>query len=65
MVVYYVGKKGDRTGGQAGCIGCVCRPDRDRIVSRFEWIPNGNDPDFKHCIVEKTKRNIMQGKVRR
>ena len=45
--------------------GCVCRPDRNRIVSRFEWIPNGNDPDFKHCIVEKTKRNIMQGKVRR
>ena len=61
MIVYYVGVK-EGINGQSGCIGCICRPDR--TVSRSEWTPQGLDPDFKHAIVEKTKQNNRQGKVR-
>ena len=64
MAVYYVGEPVQKsTYGQAGCIGCICRPDRP--VSRVGWIPRGADPNFKHCIVAKVKNVINQGKVRR
>ena len=64
MAVYYVGKPYQRdTKGQAGCIGCICRPDRP--VSRGGWTPRGADPNFKHCIVAKVKNETNQGKVRR
>ena len=63
MIVYYIGPSGEKIGGRAGCIGCVCRPDRT-ISSKSGWVPRGGDPDFKHCMVEKTRFNDKQGKVR-
>ena len=64
MAVYYVGEPVQKsTYGQAGCIGCICRPDRP--VSRVGWTPRGADPNFKHCIVAKVKNETNQGKVRR
>ena len=63
IVVYYVGEPVQKTTfGLAGCIGCICRPDRP--VSRLGWVPRGADPNFKHCIVAKTKNETIQGKVR-
>ena len=63
IVVYYVGEPMQKsTFGMAGCIGCVCRPDRP--VSRLDWTPRGADPNFKHCTVAKTKIEANQGKVR-
>ena len=69
ITVYYVGDPVQKTTfGKAGCIGCVCRPDRpvSRLSSRprLDWIPRGADPNFKHCIVAKTKNETNQGKVR-
>ena len=68
MIVYYVGEPvenfGGTTYGLAGCIGCVCRPDW-RTITRLDWIPRGSDPDFKHCILAKTKFENRQGKVRK
>ena len=61
--VYFVGQKGGGIEGRAGCIGCICRPDRT-VSKFFEWTIQGEDPDFKHAIVEKTKQNKRQGKVR-
>ena len=67
MIVYYVGEPVEKIGGTmfglAGCIGCVCRPDW-RTITRNDWTPRGNDPDFKHCILAKTKHENRQGKVR-
>ena len=74
MVVYYVGDQleidGRTIAGEAGCIGCICRPDRPVLEKRFSWKPNGIDPNFKHCIVAKTTHPdrstsiLKQGKVR-
>ena len=62
IAVYYVGEPVQKTTfGMAGCIGCICRPDRP--VSRHGWTPRGADPNFKHCTVAKTKNEINQGKV--
>ena len=62
IAVYYVGEPVQKTTfGMAGCIGCICRPDRP--VSRLGWVPRGADPNFKHCTVAKTKNEIKQGKV--
>ena len=62
IAVYYVGEPVQKTTfGMAGCIGCICRPDRP--VSRDGWTPRGADPNFKHCTVAKTKNEIKQGKV--
>ena len=66
IAVYYVGDSVQKTTfGQSGCIGCICRPDwRKKTRSgRSKWVPNGSDPDFKHCIVSKTKNETNQGKV--
>ena len=63
MMVYYVGVKDD-INAQSGCIGCICRPDRTVVSKIGGWSPQGNDPDFKHVIVEKTLQNNRQGKVR-
>ena len=63
IAVYYVGEPVQKTTfGMAGCIGCICRPDRP--VSRHGWIPRGADPNLKHCTVAKTKSETNQGKVR-
>ena len=60
IAVYYVGEPVQKTTfGMAGCIGCICRPDRP--VSRLGWVPRGADPNFKHCTVAKTKNEINQG----
>ena len=62
IAVYYVGEPVQKTTfGMAGCIGCICRPDRP--VSRHGWISRGADPNFKHCTVAKTKNETNQGKV--
>ena len=66
MIVFYVGRKGNV--GHAGCIGCICRPDKTIKLTTLsksgDWSPNGRDPDFKHCMVEKTNPKNRQGKVR-
>ena len=58
MIIYYIGQpKGNRF-GQAGCIGCICRPDRkvsNQIESKFDWTPFRQV--IKHCLVAKTNYN--------
>ena len=65
MVVYYVGDRleidGRTIAGEAGCIGCICRPDTPVLEKRFEWKPNGIDAEsanFKHCIVSRTDEDV-------
>ena len=79
MILYYVGEylpnltwdgRETKTFGQAGCIGCICRPDSNRTLPNSDWGPRGISPDFKHCIVAKTTHPdrstsiLKQGKVR-
>ena len=71
IVVYHVGEhlklNGKTRMGQAGCLGCICRPYRlSEIESKSSLEPHyGYETNYKHVIVAKTQKEETQGKVRK